>query len=108
MNIEHLAYILEAYKCRSVSKAAKNIYISQSNSSNIIMSVENEIGYTLFRRTSSGIAATPEGEVFMSYAERIITDCNNIKCIPELFEENQTLSIFSTPSSFAFHCFLNF
>ena len=28
MNTEHLVYILEAYKCGSVNKAARNCYIS--------------------------------------------------------------------------------
>ena len=31
MNTEHLVYILEAYKCGSVNKAARNCYISQSH-----------------------------------------------------------------------------
>ena len=51
MNTEHLVYILEAFKCGSVNKAAKNCYISQSHLSAIIKNVEDEIGYTLFRRT---------------------------------------------------------
>lgn len=45
MNTEHLVYILEAYKCGSVNKAARNCYISQSHLSTIIKNVEQEIGY---------------------------------------------------------------
>ena len=61
MNTEHLVYILEAYKCGSVNKAARNCYISQSHLSTIIKNVEQEIGYPLFHRTANGITATPEG-----------------------------------------------
>ena len=43
MNTEHLVYILEAYKCGSVNKAARNCYISQSHLSTIIKNVEQEI-----------------------------------------------------------------
>lgn len=45
MNTEHLVYILEAYKCGSVNKAARNCYISQSHLSTIIKNMEQEIGY---------------------------------------------------------------
>ena len=43
MNTEHLVYILEAYKCGSVNKAARNCYISQSHLSTIIKNVEQEL-----------------------------------------------------------------
>ena len=52
MNTEHLVYILEAYKCGSVNKAARNCYISQSHLSTIIKNVEQEIGYPHFHRTA--------------------------------------------------------
>ena len=73
MNTEHLVYILEAFKCGSVNKAAKNCYISQSHLSAIIKNVEDEIGYSLFRRTPNGVVPTPEGRIFMSHAEKIVT-----------------------------------
>ena len=78
MNTEHLVYILEAYKCGSVNKAARNCYISQSHLSTIIKNVEQEIGYPLFHRTANGITATPEGLIFMSHAEKIVTERNKI------------------------------
>ena len=55
MDIKNLAYILEAYKCRSINKAAQNVYISQSHLSSIIKNVESEIGYAVFIRTPSGL-----------------------------------------------------
>lgn len=108
MNTEHLAYILEAYKCGSVNKAARNCYISQSNLSGIIKNIEREIGYALFRRTSAGVIATPEGQVFMTYAEKIITERNNIQRIPERLTESRTLSIISARSSFVMQCYFDF
>lgn len=108
MNIEHLGYILDAYQCQSVSKAAKKAYIGQSNLSNIIKNAEKEIGFALFYRTSSGIMPTPEGRVFMQHAEKILTERANIQNIPESLEKNQNLSVFSTPSSFVLQCFLDY
>ena len=40
MNTEHLVYILEAYKCGSVNKAARNCYTSQSHLRTLMKKVE--------------------------------------------------------------------
>lgn len=95
MNTEHLVYILEAYKCGSVNKAARNCYISQSHLSTIIKNVEQEIGYPLFHRTANGITATPEGLIFMSHAEKIVTERNNIQKIPQSMSESDSLPSFA-------------
>ena len=108
MNTEHLAYILEAHKCGSVNKAARNCYISQSHLSAIIKSVESEIGYPLFYRTHSGIVATPEGMVFMSHAEKIVTERDNILKIPEAIAESDNLSIICARSAFVLQCFFDY
>ena len=107
MNTEHLVYILEAYKCGSVNKAARNCYISQSHLSTIIKNVEQEIGYSLFHRTANGITATPEGVIFMSHAEKIVTECNNMQKIPESMSESDSLSIICARSAFVLQCFFD-
>ena len=108
MNTEHLVYILEAYKCGSVNKAARNCYISQSHLSTIIKNVEQEIGYPLFHRTANGITATPEGLIFMSHAEKIVTERNNIQKIPQSMSESDSLSIICARSAFVLQCFFDY
>ncbi len=108
MNTEHLVYILEAYKCGSVNKAARNCYISQSHLSTIIKNVEQEIGYPLFHRTANGITATPEGLIFMSHAEKIVTERNNIQKIPQSMSESDSLSIICACSAFVLQCFFDY
>ena len=108
MNTEHLSYILEAYKCGSVNKAARNCYISQSHLSTIIKNVEQEIGYPLFHRTANGITATSEGLIFMSHAEKIVTERNNIQKIPETMTESDSLSIICARSAFVLQCFFDY
>lgn len=108
MNTEHLPYILEVCRCGSVNKAAKNLYISQSNLSSIIKNIETEVGYALFKRGGAGIALTPEGRLFVRHAESIIAESRNIQQIPLAFEENKNLSILSAPASFLVQCFFDF
>lgn len=108
MNTEHLFYILEAYKCHSINKAAKHCFISQSHLSSVIKNAEAEIGFVLFRRTSSGITVTPEGALFMTHAEKIITEHRNILRIPESVTHSNNLSIFCSRSSYVLQCFFEF
>lgn len=108
MNTQYLEYILEANRCASVNKAAKNCFISQSTLSSIIKNVEEDVGYPIFYRTPSGITPTPEGKAFMMHAEKIVAEENNIMHIPETFSANNDLSILCARSSFVFQCFLDF
>jgi DNA-binding transcriptional LysR family regulator len=52
-------------KCRSISGAAKQLYVTQPNISNAIKSVENEFGISIFERTNTGVNLTAEGTLFL-------------------------------------------
>ena len=108
MNTEHLAFILEIYKCGSVNQAAKNCYISQSHLSSIIKSVENEIGFQIFLRTKSGLTITPAGEKFIVSAEHIINEERLIKTIPFSLPDSNDLSIIMPRAAFMAKCFFKF
>lgn len=53
----------------SFSKAAKNLFVTQSAVSQGIKKLETELSVTLFSRGSKGISLTREGEVLMSHLE---------------------------------------
>ena len=44
MKIEHLSYLREIEKCKSISAAAKKLYIGQTTLSAIIKSIEDFLG----------------------------------------------------------------
>lgn len=108
MDIKNLIYILEANKCRSINKAAQNVFISQSHLSNIIKNVEKEIGYSIFIRTAIGLTATKEGMYFLDAAEKIVANWESILEIPDRFVSRESLLVCCTPSSSIFQCFLNY
>ena len=60
MNTLHLQYMLEVARCRSINQAAQNLILSQPYLSSIIKKVEEDIGYQIFIRTSSGVKITEE------------------------------------------------
>lgn len=81
MKLENYEYIIETARCRSISMAAKKMYLSQSTLSSIINSTEKEIGYELFYRSPQGIVLTERGEEAVEIMEEI---CRNNELIHEL------------------------
>lgn len=78
MTIQQLQYVLEISKTGSVSKAAKNLYMSQPNISNALKNLEQELGITVFERTPMGMRLTPAGRRLVQKAESIMTDIREI------------------------------
>ena len=79
MNLLHLKYAVEVAKTKSISKAAENLYMGQPNLSRAIKELEDSLGVTLFSRTSKGISLTPDGEEFLQYAKRILTQVDQVE-----------------------------
>ena len=56
MNTQHLQYLIEIERTRSVSQAAENLFIGQPNLSRILHEMEANLGFKIFERTSKGVA----------------------------------------------------
>jgi len=54
MNTQHFQYIVEIERTRSISQAAKNLYLSQPNLSRVLHELEEQLGFAIFERTSRG------------------------------------------------------
>lgn len=78
MKIEYFKYFLEICNCKSISKSAKNLYISQQALSSAIKNLENDLGASLFIRNQSGVVLTPYGESFKNHATEIILQMESI------------------------------
>jgi len=78
MNTSLLRYVVEVEKCGSISKAAANLYIAQPNLSKSIKDLESELGYPIFKRTSSGIKLTDKGDLFLYHAKKMLEQMEEI------------------------------
>lgn len=87
MNIQYLKYAIEVEKNKSISKAAKNLYMGQPNLSRAIKELEDSIGIVIFERTSKGITVTPNGEEFLQYAKRILSQIDELE---EIYKTGKT------------------
>lgn len=71
MNTTQLECFLEVANCLNFSRAAQRLNITQPAVSHQINALENELGVTLFYRTSKSVRLTQEGFVFTQYAGEI-------------------------------------
>ena len=60
----------EVAKHLNISIAAKELYISQPAISKSIKKLEDNLGVSLFTRSSRGVALTEEGQVLYDYVSR--------------------------------------
>ena len=72
MTLVQLTYVLAVARTGSISRAAKELFISQPSLSAAVRELEAELGITLFVRTSRGVVATRDGEEFLGYARQVI------------------------------------
>ncbi len=81
MNILHLRYAIAVERTRSISKAAENLFMNQSNLSRAIRELEQSLGITLFKRSSKGMIPTPQGEEFLQHAKRIVAEVDEVQAL---------------------------
>ena len=74
MEIHQLQYIVEVDKQRSFTKAADEMFVSQSTLSHQIAKLENELGVKLFDRNSRTVYPTQIGEEFINHAKQILAN----------------------------------
>lgn len=81
MRLEQLLYIVEVADKKSISKAAKNLYISQPSLSKAIALLEGELQTQIFIRHQHGITLTTDGEQIVQKARNILEQINDIEKI---------------------------
>lgn len=108
MTLQQMKYIICIVRCRSITEAAKSLFISQPSLSSAVKDIEEEIGVKIFQRSSRGISLTSEGTEFLSYARQIVEQA-------ELLEQRynnkkpsrQLCSISTQHYAFAVNAFVN-
>ena len=79
MNCSQIDTFLSVVKKGSISKAAKELHLTQPAISAQIAALENMLGVKLFYRSRKGTFLTKEGEILLYYAKRINNLHNNLQ-----------------------------
>ncbi len=78
MNDLQVRCFLEVAKCLSFTKAAKHLFISQSNISRQISSLEEEWDLVLFDRNTKGVKLTVQGQMLAETLEEMLSNWNMV------------------------------
>ena len=78
MTLQQLKYVSMVERCGSFSKAAQKLYVSQPSVSNLVHGLEEELGITIFERTSSGVIITNEGRELLKLGNKLLRDADYI------------------------------
>ena len=88
MNEKHMQYVLTVLKEGSFTSAAKKLYVSQPSLSQIIKTVESNLGAPIFNRSTDPITLTPAGQLYVEAARQVTTISTNLrKQVEELSNE---------------------
>lgn len=89
MNFFQLRYFVEAVKCGSFNKAAKNLFVNPATLTVAINNLEEELGYAVLNRTHKGVTVTEEGE-------QLFDDAMTILAIEERWASKKNFSYLNT------------
>lgn len=76
-----MKYALAVAEAKSINKAADELLVGPPALSRAIKELESNLGVTLFERSAKGMFLTPDGEIFASYAKKVLKQIDDIKTI---------------------------
>ncbi len=99
MKIEQVKHVIAIVKAKSITKAAQNLFTTQSNLSYSLKQLENEFGRKILIRSNNGTTLTPFGEEFIVKANEVVKSFDELAMLGKSCS-SLDLSISSFPLSF--------
>lgn len=91
MTLQQLQYFITVCKYQSLTKAARELSISQPGISTAIRDLENECGFPLFEHRPNSIALTDQGRAFLREAERMARAYGQLRENTQLIARGKTV-----------------
>lgn len=79
MTITQLRYFQKACKLENMTRAAEALHVSQPSVSAAIRDLEAEFGFELLERRGRGFTLTPNGVVFLTEADRLLSHVDDFE-----------------------------
>ncbi|MDK2967550.1 LysR family transcriptional regulator, partial [Lacrimispora sp.] len=73
MDTRYLTYILTIAKKENMTKAAEELFVSQSTLSQYLSKLESELGTPLFYRSKGRLTLTPAGSLYIEAAKKVMS-----------------------------------
>ena len=81
MNLLHMKYALAVAETHSINKAAQQLIVGAPALSRAVKELENSLGVVLFERSAKGMTLTPDGELFVTCAKKVLKQVDDIENI---------------------------
>jgi DNA-binding transcriptional LysR family regulator len=99
MNLQQLRYVVATAEHRTMTDAARSLYIAQPALSRAIRDLERELGMTLFARSGRGVVVTAQGRRVVKLAREALDAVAEIEALAtQGTSPGAELRIASTPS----------
>lgn len=81
MTLQQIKLAVLAASKNSISEAAEELMMAQSNASQSVKKLEEELGFPIFRRKGNGVTPTEAGYRFLGHAEIMLREDSAIRTI---------------------------
>ncbi|MFC0865585.1 LysR family transcriptional regulator [Sphaerimonospora cavernae] len=99
MNLQQLRYVVATAEHRTMTDAARSLYIAQPALSRAIRDLERELGMTLFARSGRGVVVTAQGRQVVKLAQEALGAVKEIESLArQSGSPGADLRIAATPS----------
>jgi DNA-binding transcriptional LysR family regulator len=78
MDIQHIKYFFEVARCKSFSKAAEHLFVTQPILTRCIKKMEEELEQPLIIRSTKSFALTDAGEALVIYGSQLVEQYEDI------------------------------
>ena len=79
MTLTELRYVVTLAQEQHFGRAAAKCFVSQPTLSVGVKKLEEELGVALFERTRNAVRVTPQGELIVSQAQKVLEEASTIK-----------------------------
>ena len=99
INLNLLKYFYEVVKEKNITKAAKNLYVTQPAITRAIKELEKNLNTKLLKRNQKGVLPTKEGVILYNHIENIFKEIDITKEILKKSNDKNELYIGTTTSN---------
>ena len=82
MTLQQLRFLIAVAESGSINAAAQRLYTAQSNISNAVKSLEQELHLEIFTRSSRGVTLTNDGTELLGYARQVVEQADMLPASP--------------------------